>query len=144
MAIQGEARALLGRVTMHAASALVVDDDPYFLESVTTALRANGFAVDAFGDPSRALEHVRVAQRPDVALVEFAMDDMNGLQFVRKLRDLGIDIPVILLVGIQGSRLGVLPVHFARVFRKPVHLDELLDAVATLSAPPLSAVAPTG
>jgi CheY-like chemotaxis protein len=129
---------------MQAASALVVDDDPDFLEGVTTALRAHGFGVDAFGDPTRALEHVQGVQRPDVALVEFAMRDMNGLQFVRKLRDVEIDIPVILVVGVQGSRLGVLPVHFARVFRKPVHLDELLDAFATLSAPPLSAVAPTG
>ena len=135
---------LRGTVIMQSASALVVDDDPYFLETVTTALRAHGFGVDAFGDPMRALDHVHGATRPDVALVEFAMHDMNGLQFVRKLRDLEIDIPVILLVGVQGSRLGVLPVHFARVFRKPVPLDELLDAVATLSAPPLAAVAQNG
>jgi DNA-binding response OmpR family regulator len=129
---------------MHAATALVVDDDPEFLGGVTTALRAHGFGVDAFADPRRALDHACGAARPDVVLVEFAMNDMNGLQFVRALRDAAIEVPVILMVGLKGSRLGVLPVHFARVFRKPVHLDELLDAVATLSAPPLRALATGG
>jgi DNA-binding response OmpR family regulator len=129
---------------MYASTALIVDDDPDFLEGVTTAFRAHGFGVDAFADPMRALDHARGAARPDVVLVEFAMNDMNGLQFVRALRDARIEVPVILMVGIKGSRLGVLPVHFARVFRKPVHLDELLDAVATLSAPPLQALATGG
>lgn len=129
---------------MYASTALIVDDDPDFLEGVTTAFRAHGFGVDAFADPMRALDHVRRAARPDVVMVEFAMNDMNGLQFVRALRDARIEVPVILMVGLKGSRLGVLPVHFARVFRKPVQLDELLDAVAALSAPPLQALATGG
>jgi two-component system OmpR family response regulator len=115
--------------------ALLVDDDADFVETLATALRAAGYAVEAFTDPTRALAHVRGGSTPDVVLLDFMLPEMNGLQFMRALASLNIASPVVLLAGRDNRALGILPVHFARVFRKPFPLDSLLAELATLTAP---------
>jgi two-component system, OmpR family, response regulator len=119
--------------------AFLLDDDPDFLEALGAALRAAGYAVDAFTEPSRALEHLRSAPRPDVVLLDYMLPEMNGLQFMRALKAASVDVPVVLLAGRDNRALGVLPVHFARVFRKPFPVDDLLAELAVLTGRPAMA-----
>ena len=121
--------------------ALLVDDDADFVETLATALRAAGYAVEAFTEPTRALEHMRHAAKPDVVLLDFMLPEMNGLQFMRALATMNISSPVVLLAGRDNRALGILPVHFARVFRKPFPLDSLLAELEALTAPARLSVA---
>lgn len=62
---------------------LVVDDDHALLKVLCETLRTEGFEVECFLSPLRALIEIR-AQPPDVALVDLKMVEMNGIVFIRE------------------------------------------------------------
>ncbi len=66
---------------------LVADDHPALLTAVTSYLEANGFElVGAAADGSEALE-LAIATGPDVALVDFRMPRLGGVELVKRLRE---------------------------------------------------------
>ena len=113
--------------------ALLIDDDPDFVETLGTALRAAGYTVEAYLEPTPALERIQRGPKPDVVLLDFMLPDMNGLQVMRTLEAMHVGVPVVLLAGRDNRALGVLPMHFARVFRKPFPLDSLLAELESLT-----------
>jgi DNA-binding response OmpR family regulator len=64
---------------------LVVDDDPRSRELMTLVLKHAGFAVVAAEHPQAAIALLATI-RPALALVDFMMPGMNGLEFCRWLR----------------------------------------------------------
>lgn len=78
---------------------VIVDDE----EMVTSSLGAfleweTDYKVETFLSPAAALEVLR--DRPaDIVIADFLMPEMNGLQFLAKVKDLYPDIPRILLTG---------------------------------------------
>jgi CheY-like chemotaxis protein len=64
---------------------LVVDDDPRSRELMTLILKHAGFGVVAAEHPQAAIDLLATA-RPALALVDFMMPGMNGLEFCRWVR----------------------------------------------------------
>lgn len=64
---------------------LVVDDDPRSRELMALILRHAGFAVLTAEQPSEAMS-LLVTERPALALVDYLMPGMNGLEFCRWVR----------------------------------------------------------
>lgn len=77
---------------------LVVDDMAIFREPIATALAHRGYRALTAADGREALKIVET-QRPDLILLDIVMPGMDGLTFLKLLRDLptGADLPVILL-----------------------------------------------
>ena len=69
---------------MASARVLVVDDDRAIRESLARALELDGHDVTMVSDGAQALEAVRSA-RPDVAVVDVMMPNIDGLTFCRVL-----------------------------------------------------------
>ena len=71
---------------MSAPRCLIADDHPALVTAVSSYLEANGFdLVGAASDGREALELVGSAQ-PDVALVDFRMPRLGGVELVERLR----------------------------------------------------------
>ncbi len=77
---------------------LLVEDEPAIREMIRFALLREGFEVTEAGDVSEA--RARLAdQRPDLALVDWMLPDISGVEFVRSLRkgELYRELPIIML-----------------------------------------------
>ena len=66
--------------------ALVVDDSRVARLKLRKALRTKGFQVIEAGDGHEALDILSDSSVPDIALVDWNMPGMNGLDFVKSVR----------------------------------------------------------
>jgi two-component system nitrogen regulation response regulator NtrX len=106
---------------------LIVDDDPGTLASLSRAFALEGYTALTSSSPARALE--RLADEPvDAVLSDVVMPEMDGLEFLTRLKERAPDVPVILMSGqatldtaVKATRLGALD-----FVEKPVGLDRLL------------------
>jgi CheY-like chemotaxis protein len=114
---------------------LVADDDEDILTLVTAVLERAGHEVVAARDGAAALAAAR-DRRPDLAVLDVSMPELDGLQVVERLRDDDEtrDLPVVLLsarVQEEDVARGFATGASAYV-RKPFSPRELTDRVAEL------------
>ena len=66
--------------------ALVVDDSRAMRSILTRTMESLGFDVETAGDGQQGVEIVRRGPLPDVALIDWNMPVMDGLEFVTRMR----------------------------------------------------------
>jgi DNA-binding response OmpR family regulator len=64
---------------------LIVDDDPAALKAARKALEGDGYQVEAFSEPYRAMSFV-AQEVPDLILCEIRMFEMSGFEFLHTYR----------------------------------------------------------
>ncbi len=91
---------------------LVVDDEDYITDVLTTGLRFLGFEVSIARNGLEAIAKV-VDLRPDIMLLDVAMSGCDGFEVCRRLRSDGVQVPIIFLTArdasedkVSGLRLG--------------------------------------
>jgi EAL domain-containing protein (putative c-di-GMP-specific phosphodiesterase class I)/ActR/RegA family two-component response regulator len=111
---------------------LIVDDEAAIRFGVSDALSYAGYEVEAVGDGEEALQRI-AARRFEAVLSDISMPGMNGVELLRRVRQLDFDLPVILLTGdprletaIQAVDAGAL-----RYLQKPVSIAEIEGALET-------------
>jgi diguanylate cyclase (GGDEF)-like protein/PAS domain S-box-containing protein len=84
---------------------LIVDDDKIIRVAVKRTLEKSGnnFAVDEASD-NTSIEKMLQTKRFDCIIVDFFLTDTTGLDIIKKLKELRINTPVIMLTG-QGDEL---------------------------------------
>jgi two-component system response regulator MprA len=112
---------------------LVVDDEPAVRTSLVSALRFEGFDVEAVGDGNAALERITEHQ-PDLVILDVLMPRLDGLQAVRRMRAGGHTMPVLMLTARDalGDRVLGLDAGADDYLVKPFGLEELLARVRAL------------
>lgn len=118
-------------------SVLVVDDDPPVGELLRLVLEQQGYRPTVRLDPRMALDWVAGAPRPpDVALVDFLMPGMTGVDLAGRLRELVPGLPVIFLTGsIAVPNLAQLEaLRPCRLMHKPFRLPELRETIESFFA----------
>jgi len=73
----------------------LVDDDRNILTSVSLTLEAEGYQVATYTDGASGLEGL-TTDKPDLAILDIKMPRMDGMELLRRLRQL-TDMPVIFL-----------------------------------------------
>jgi two-component system nitrogen regulation response regulator NtrX len=106
---------------------LIVDDDPGTLASLSRAFALEGLTALTASSGAEALERLET-EPVDAILSDVVMPEMDGLEFLGRLRERAPDVPVILMSGqatvetaVKATRLGALD-----FVEKPVGLDRLL------------------
>ncbi len=116
---------------------MIVDDDKLFLEELKDLLASFGYNIIAFSDSRRACSTIS-AVKPDIILLDFKMDGINGLQFIDKVRrsSLQRNVPIIVMTGFnidfREYPYTLDSYGIDRCLRKPFHI---LDLVAAIEAP---------
>jgi two-component system response regulator FixJ len=110
----------------------VIDDDEALRESVAFLLRAANFEVKGFPSAQAFL-----AALPDASLscviTDVRMPDMSGIELVKRLKELQVEVPVIVVTGHGDVALAVeaMKLGAADFFEKPFNDDLLLASVRT-------------
>jgi two-component system OmpR family response regulator len=94
------------------AKLLVVDDEPYIADLLTTGLRFVGFDVRTAGSGRQALEIAREYE-PDLLVLDVMLPDLDGWEVCRRIRENGRRVGVLFLTArdatedkVQGLTLG--------------------------------------
>ncbi|MGH2758162.1 MAG: response regulator transcription factor [Actinomycetota bacterium] len=109
------------------ARILVVDDEQNITDLVATALRYEGFDVEAVSDGRSALEATETF-RPDLVLLDIMLPDVDGYEILRRLRTTGHQIPVLFLTALDAieDRVHGLTAGGDDYITKPFSLEELI------------------
>jgi two-component system, OmpR family, response regulator len=80
---------------------LIVEDEGALSRQLATALKDAGYAVDSAVDGARA-DFLAQTERYDAILLDLGLPKVDGLTLLRRWRDAGIDVPVLVLTA-RGS-----------------------------------------
>lgn len=109
---------------------LLAEDDPVLRDILQEGLGEEGFTVRVAQDGAQALELYQTDGPFDVLLIDEEMPHVTGRELVRRIRQKGDRVPVLLISGnlhleeAECAALGVGP-----VLRKPISLRDLSRAV---------------
>jgi two-component system response regulator MprA len=112
---------------------LVVDDEPAVRQSISRALRLEGYDVEPAGGGAEALE--RLADGTvDAIVLDVSMPAPDGLEVARRLRDVGDRTPILMLTARDAidDRVAGLDAGADDYLVKPFALRELLARLRAL------------
>jgi two-component system response regulator PrrA len=112
---------------------VVVEDDDAVRSAVQRGLQMHGFDVRAVPDAEQALAEV-ARRRPALMVVDVGLPGMSGIDLCRRLRDLEVDTPVLVLSARDqvGDRVAGLQAGADDYLVKPFALDELVARLQAL------------
>ena len=115
---------------MSGSKVLLVDDEKEFVETLAMRLETRGLTVSVAETGEMAVEKVQ-EKSFDAILLDLAMPDMDGIDTLKRLRELNPDSQVVLLTGratvkkaTEAMRLGALD-----LLEKPVDIEVLVEKI---------------
>ena len=114
----------------HPCRVLVVDDERLVRVHLRRVLEQRGYMVDEADGGTSGL--AKLAQSPtDVVVLDFTMGDMNGVEVIRRIRESGSRVPIILSSGYldAATERDLDPGSFQAFLPKPYRVSELLAAI---------------
>ena len=108
-----------------------VDDEVMILELIAVVLEPLGYRVLTFPDPAQAFKSFAShPQRPALIITDYAMHNMNGMEFIEKCRALVPDQKILLASGTVGEEIySDSPVKPDRFLAKPFKTMDLAAMV---------------
>jgi two-component system OmpR family response regulator len=119
-----------GREVTARARVLVVDDEASITDLVATVLRYEGFDVEVAGSGWDALRSAQ-SFAPDLVILDLMLPDHDGFEIHRRLRDRGVQSPVIFLTARDATEDKVrgLTLGGDDYVTKPFSLEELVARI---------------
>lgn len=115
---------------------LVIDDDLPIRGMLAAALRQQGFQVLLAGDGGEG-HRALALHHPDVVLLDLAMPDINGWDFLQRLQETGYlgKVPIVVVSAhVLVDPQALLQMGVAAILPKPFNLPELLQLIEHLAA----------
>jgi DNA-binding response OmpR family regulator len=115
---------------MTAQHILLVEDEIKLARFIELELESEGYRVTVAHDGMSGLSLVRESE-PDLAILDWMMPGLTGVELCRRLRSTGIKIPVILLTAKDevGDRVTGLDAGADDYLVKPFSIEELLARI---------------
>jgi two-component system response regulator FixJ len=113
----------------------VVDDDMAVRDSIAFLLDTDGMASRTY-EAAAALLSRSAELEPGCIITDVRMPEISGLEMVRRLKELGVDLPVIVITGHADVPLAIEAIHagVSDFIEKPFDDEALLTAVRTAMA----------
>jgi DNA-binding response OmpR family regulator len=114
---------------------LVIDDDLPLRGMLAAALRQHGFQVLLAGDGAEG-QRAMTIHHPNVILLDLAMPNVNGWDFLQRLQETGHlgRVPIIVLSAhLRTDPKAVLQMGVSAILPKPFNLADLIDLIEHLS-----------
>lgn len=109
-------------------SILVIDDDLAILATVSDILCDEGYQIQTATNGAEGLAALEQFN-PDLILLDMRMPVLDGWGFATKLRERGVNIPIVVMTATQDARRWAREIGAAHVLAKPFDLMDLLNVV---------------
>jgi len=86
---------------------LVVDDEPEVAAALRDLIEYEGFRVETAENGRQALHYLKRGRRFDLIITDMNMPEMDGLELIRRVRQLKKNLPVIVLTGYATFKSGL-------------------------------------
>jgi CheY-like chemotaxis protein len=118
---------------MRISRVLLAEDDPTSRECFTVALHQRGINVTAVTNGQEVLEKIAESGF-DIILMDVQMPGMDGIETTRRIRRMGLDIPIIALTAHAFARdhEKCFAAGMNQIIVKPIEPDTLLETVYKL------------
>jgi EAL domain-containing protein (putative c-di-GMP-specific phosphodiesterase class I) len=115
---------------------LVVDDEEQLRRIVERMLIRGGLQAESASGGEDALALFRQGRRFDVIVSDLMMPGMDGMQFLREIRQLDLDVPIVFLTGNPSvaTAMEAMEQGGYRYLAKPVESDKLVEVVKDAAA----------
>ena len=115
---------------------LVVDDEPDMRGFATRALTRSGCRVEAVANAGEGLALLRKGRQFDVIVTDLAMPGISGTEFLRLIREIDLDVPVVVATGKPSleSAMSIIEYGGFRYLTKPVEVEIFRNAVLSGAA----------
>jgi two-component system response regulator AtoC len=112
-------------------SVLLVDDDETFRTYITHLLRGRDYPVDAVASGDQLMTRLVSGQIPSAILLDVLLPDSDGIEVMRRIKEAGITVPVIMLSGVGHVRTVVeaMKLGASDFLMKPFDDDALENAI---------------
>ncbi|KPJ76153.1 MAG: response regulator receiver protein [Deltaproteobacteria bacterium SG8_13] len=116
---------------MKGHSILLVDDDPFILTGIGQSLETEGYRITTAESGELALELMKKTQF-DLVITDLVMDRIDGIQVLKKAKEINSDSMVIILTGYgdMTSAIDALRLNADDYMLKPCQPDEMSFRVA--------------
>jgi DNA-binding response OmpR family regulator len=114
---------------------LVIDDDLPLRGMLAAALRQHGFQVLLAGDGAEGQRALNI-HKPNVILLDLAMPEVNGWDFLQRLKETGHlgKVPIIVVSAhLRTDPQAILQMGVSAILPKPFNLTELIDLIEHLA-----------
>ena len=113
---------------------LIVDDESYITLTFTKALEENGFEVDSFNEPEKALSSFKTGYY-DLVLLDIRMPVMDGFKLHKKLKEIDCDVKVCFITAYE-TYYNTLKKNYPSLniecfIHKPILMADLVQEVCT-------------
>ena len=112
----------------------IVDDQELLLDLAEVSLKAEGYRLKKFTNPTAALKAFRRSRsKPELLITDYAMGRMNGLDLIEQCKASHAGLKTILLSGTMGAEIILdAPVKVDRFLGKPYQPSNLAELVRKL------------
>ncbi len=133
LAAEADEQGLVTRWVLPAARVLVVDDGAENRELVRFLLEEAGLTVEEAENGREGLEKA-TATAYDLILMDVQMPEMDGFTATRKMREHGLETPIIALTAnaMKGFEQDCLDAGYSGYFSKPIDVDRFMEKMAEL------------
>jgi len=112
---------------------LVVDDNEINRQVIIDMLQPLGFDINEAADGHFGVEVFELV-RPDIVLMDWVMDEMNGIEAAKEMKKLNSEIPVIIIsASVSDEDIRTVKESGVDAFiEKPIPWDKLYDSITAL------------
>ena len=109
---------------------LLVDDEEDFLHTLSARMKARGLRVDTAESGEAALEKVK-EKNFDAIVLDLAMPGLDGIETLKRLREINPDLQIILLTGHATVQKGVEAIKQGAIdlLEKPTDIEQLVKRI---------------
>jgi len=109
---------------------LVIDDDEDILNLFGDFLKKEGYGVNSFLDPLKALEEIhRRPQRYSIIITDVRMPGISGIELIRRICKINHDIKVIIISAFEVNGEDLRNIRYDNFMEKPVHMQYLAQTI---------------
>lgn len=119
-----------------AVRVFAVDDEELVTDLIAAILGAEGYVVQVFQHPARALQaFTEASPKPDLLITDFVMGETNGIELIEQCRRQAPSLPTLLLSGtVTEDAIKRFATQPDRFLPKPFRAEQLIAVVRELLA----------
>jgi diguanylate cyclase (GGDEF)-like protein len=106
---------------------LIVDDEPIMRDLLTDVLKTESYAVSSLPRAEDALERISKGNGIEIIITDIKMKGMNGLELLKKVKEINSNIDVIVMTGYASIQTAVESMKLGAVdyLTKPLNIDQI-------------------